>query len=126
MSSVIETRPDIMWLSPSWQQSGDDPAIRIEPNGFTLNNKAREWVQGHGQGTSYIVVGMGREDDQLYLTRVGDNDYPRRVFVDGSVFQHWGLEQILRERGYAIGSTITFDETGDPNILAAYLTKRGL
>ena len=33
MSSVIDSRPDIMWLSPSWVQHDNEPALRIEPNG---------------------------------------------------------------------------------------------
>lgn len=125
MSSVIETRPDIMWLSPSWQLADQDPAIRIEPNGFTLNNAAQEWVKQLGTPVSKIVVGVSRDGNELFLTRVGDADYPRSVSADRAHFVHWELGKMLEQRGYTIGSILTFGETEDPNMIAAYLTKRG-
>lgn len=126
MSTATDPRTDIQWLAPSWTQVGDDPAIRMEPNGFLLNAKAREWVQDHTDGLSYILVGMSRDDRTLYISRVGGADIPRRVFVDRSVFKHWELEKQLRDKGYGIGSTLTFSETDDPDIIAATIMQRGV
>src|SRR5690606_15764880 len=125
MSSVIETRPDIMWLSPSWQLADQDPAIRIEPNGFTLNNAAQERVKQPGTPVSKIVVGVSRDGNELFLTRVVVADYPRSVSADPAHFFHWELGKMLEQGGYTTGSILTFGETEDPDMIAAYLTKRG-
>src|SRR5690606_21372567 len=95
MSNVIETRPDIMWLSPSWQLADQDPAIRIEPNGITLNNAAQAGVKQFGTPVRKIVVGGWRDAHDLCLTRVGDADDPRSVSDDRAPFVHWELGRLL-------------------------------